>query len=85
MALGDQDIANVLTYVRNSFGNEGTMVTKEMVSKVRAAEARTAQWTEADLEKYAKANVPGDIPAGPGATGASTAGAGAPAAPALKK
>ncbi len=68
VALGDQDIANVLTYVRNSFGNEGgTMITKEMVAKVRAAETRTAQWTAPELEKYAKSNVPGDVPAGPGA------------------
>ncbi len=74
MALGDQDIANVLTYVRNSFGNEGTMVTKEMVNKVRTAEAtRTAQWAAADLEKFAKSNVPGDVPAGPGAATAAPA------------
>jgi nitrite reductase (NO-forming) len=34
--LSDDQIANVLTYVRNSFGNEGAPVTMEEVKKVRA-------------------------------------------------
>jgi len=34
--LDDQDIADVLNYVRNSWGNKGDMVTKAMVAKVRA-------------------------------------------------
>ncbi|MDR3404304.1 MAG: copper-containing nitrite reductase [Chthoniobacter sp.] len=34
--LNDEQIANVLTYVRNSFGNEGEAVTVEEVSKVHA-------------------------------------------------
>ncbi|MBL9131356.1 MAG: cytochrome c [Verrucomicrobiaceae bacterium] len=68
-----QDLANVLTYVRNSWGNEGTMITKEMVQKVRDEEKRTTQWTEADLKPFADKNVPGDIPAGPGATAAPAA------------
>jgi nitrite reductase (NO-forming) len=34
--LGDQDIANVLTYVYNSFGNSGLEVTPEEVKAVRA-------------------------------------------------
>ncbi|MDB6136942.1 MAG: cycA 2 [Verrucomicrobiaceae bacterium] len=74
MALGDQDIANALTYVRNSFGNTGTMVTKDMVAKVRAAAAaHTAQWTAPELEEFSKKDAPGDIPAGPGATTAPAA------------
>ncbi len=77
-AMSSQDLANVLTYVRNSFGNEGSMITKEMVQKVRDEEKRATQWTEADLKPFADKNVPGDIPAGPGAT------AGAPAAEAKK-
>jgi len=73
-AMSDSDIANVLTYIRNSWGNEGSMVTKEMVTKVRDLEkGRTAQWTMAELESHAKANIPGDIPAGPGATAAPAA------------
>jgi len=34
--LKDQDIANVLTYVRNSFGNKASTVTATEVKKVRA-------------------------------------------------
>ena len=34
--LGDQDIANVLTYVYNSFGNSGKKVTPDEVNAVRA-------------------------------------------------
>jgi hypothetical protein len=62
------DLANVLTFIRNSWGNEAPMITKEMVDKVRSTEKRASQWTSADLEQFAKANVPGDIPAGLGAT-----------------
>lgn len=72
--LSDGDIANVLTYIRNSWGNEGSMVTKEMVAKVRDTEkTRTTQWTMAEMEKFAKANIPGDVPAGPGAAAAPAA------------
>lgn len=77
-AMSAGDLANVLTYIRNSWGNEAPMVTKEMVEKVRNEEKHATQWTMADLEKFAKANVPGPIPAGPGAT----AGAAPAAAPA---
>jgi mono/diheme cytochrome c family protein len=57
-AMSAQDLANVLTYVRNSWGNEGTMITKEMVEKVRDEEKRATQWTEADLKPFADKNVP---------------------------
>ncbi|MDP1587388.1 MAG: cytochrome c, partial [Prosthecobacter sp.] len=67
-AMTAQDLANVLTFVRNSWGNEGSMITKEMVQKVRDEEKRATQWTEADLKPFAEKNVPGEIPAGPGAT-----------------
>lgn len=72
-AMSSQDMANVLTFVRNSWGNEGTMITKEMVEKVRSEEKRATQWTEADLKPFADKNVAGDIPAGPGATAAAPA------------
>ncbi len=71
--MSSQDLANVLTFVRNSWGNEATMITKEMVQKVRDEEKRTTQWTAAELEPFAEKNVPGDIPAGPGATAAAAA------------
>ncbi len=67
-AMSATDLANVLTYIRNSWGNEATMITKEMVEKVRTEEKRVQQWTEAELAPFADKNVPGDIPAGPGAT-----------------
>ncbi len=58
--MSDEDIAYALTYVRNSWGNKASMVTPEMVAKVRTAEkARTSQWTMPELEKYAKTDVPG--------------------------
>lgn len=69
--MSSQDLANVLTFVRNTWGNEGSMITKEMVQKVRDEEKRATQWTAADLEPFAEKNVPGDIPAGPGATAAA--------------
>ena len=79
-ALSNKDIAAVATFIRNSWGNEGTMVTEEMVSAIRKKEAaRTTQWTMAELEPFAKENAPGEIPAGPGAT-AAPAAAEAPAA-----
>ena len=39
--LKDQDIANVLTYVRNSFGNKASAVTAIEVKKVRATVKKT--------------------------------------------
>jgi mono/diheme cytochrome c family protein len=74
-AMSASDLANVLTYIRNSWGNEATMVTKEMVEKVRSEEKRASQWTESDLAPFADKNVPGEIPAGPGATAPATTAA----------
>lgn len=39
--LKDEDIANVLTFVRNSFGNKAPAVTTAEVTKVRAAVKKT--------------------------------------------
>lgn len=48
--VNDQDIADVLTYVRQSFGNQGTIVTPDQVKAVRDANAsRTTPWTTAEL------------------------------------
>ncbi len=48
--VSDQDIADVLTYVRQSFGNRGTIVTPAQVKAVRDATAgRTAPWNTAEL------------------------------------
>lgn len=51
-ALPDKQIAAVLTYVRNSFGNKAGAVTPEQVKAIRDAEkARTAMWDEASILK----------------------------------
>ena len=48
--VSDADIADVLTYVRQSFGNQANAVTADQVKAVRAATAgRTAPWTTAEL------------------------------------
>jgi nitrite reductase (NO-forming) len=40
--LTDDEIANILTYVRNSWGNQGDAVSKEEVAKLRGATQRPA-------------------------------------------
>lgn len=70
--LTDKEISYVLTYIRNNWGNEASMVTPEMVKKVRDEVAsHSGPWTEAALAEFADKNIPGDIPAGPGATAAA--------------
>ena len=47
---GDKWIASVLSYVKNSFGNEMGFVTEDEVTTIREANAdRTTPWTEAEL------------------------------------
>ena len=50
----DKNIANVLNYVRNNFGNKSEApVTPEFVAKVREEFAsRTTQWTESELLNF---------------------------------
>ncbi len=51
-SLSDKQIADVLTYVRNSFGNKAGAVTPDQVKSIREAEkARSAMWTEAEILK----------------------------------
>lgn len=40
--LGDEEVANVLTFVRNAFGNRGEPVTAEEVARIRSAAPRPA-------------------------------------------
>lgn len=48
--LNDQEIADVLTYVRSNFGNSGGAVTADEVASVREQTAsRVAPYTEAEL------------------------------------
>ncbi len=51
-ALSDTQIADVLTYVRDAYGNKASAVTPEQVAAIREAEkGRSAMWTEAELQK----------------------------------
>lgn len=53
-ALTDEQIANVLTYVRQEWGNSAPPVDVETVKQVRAeTQGRTAPWTVEELEKIA--------------------------------
>lgn len=50
-ALPDEDLAAVLTYMRNSWGNKASIVTADEVKAVRAATAgRGPAWTAPELE-----------------------------------
>jgi mono/diheme cytochrome c family protein len=50
-ALSDEDLAALLTYMRNAWGNKASVVTPEQVKAVRAATAgRTQAWTGPELE-----------------------------------
>lgn len=50
--LSDDDIAAVLTYVRNEWGNKASMVTAEQVSAARAkVQDRADAWTAEELQK----------------------------------
>ena len=49
--LDDEEIAAVLTYVRNAWGNQGYPVTQGMVSDLRKeTAARDRPWTDHELE-----------------------------------
>ncbi len=51
-ALGDEQIAQVLSYIRRSFGHEQPVVETAAVEKIRAASKdRGAEWTADELEK----------------------------------
>jgi len=49
--LKDQEIADVLTYVRSTWNNKAAPVTVEAVAAIRAKEKRTTPWTWAELTK----------------------------------
>jgi mono/diheme cytochrome c family protein len=46
----DQWMADIASYVRNSFGNSGTLATPADVARVRAATGARGPWTVAELE-----------------------------------
>ena len=50
--LNDEEVAAVLTFVKNSFGNKGKPITPDMVKKVRAAtKDKQGFWSPAELLK----------------------------------
>lgn len=50
--LTDEQVANVLTYIRNSWGNAASAVTAAEVAAIRSAESgRATPWTEDELLK----------------------------------
>jgi len=50
-ALSDDDLAAVLTYMRNSWGNKASEITPEQVKEVRdATVSRLQPWTSAELD-----------------------------------
>ena len=52
MGLNDQQIADVLTYIRNNFGNHAPAVKPDEVKAVRdATSSRSVFWTEEELKK----------------------------------
>ncbi len=48
--LSDEQVADVLTYVRSNFGNEADSVRAEDVERVRQATGRRAPWRAEELE-----------------------------------
>jgi mono/diheme cytochrome c family protein len=53
--LSDKDIADVVTYVNNSWGNTGTSVTEDEVKAIKKKYAdRKTMWTAAEYEKEPK-------------------------------
>jgi mono/diheme cytochrome c family protein/glucose/arabinose dehydrogenase len=60
-AQNDQWIANIASYVRNSFGNSGAFITPADVARVRAATAaRKTPWTHPELEGTLPRLLPAD-------------------------
>ena len=50
-SLTDQDVADVLTYVRSAWGNEAAPVAVEAVTAIRTTDPRSTPWTWAELQR----------------------------------
>jgi len=51
--LGDKQVAAVMTYIRQNWGNDAEAIMPEEVTAIKEATAgRTAQWTEAELAEF---------------------------------
>jgi mono/diheme cytochrome c family protein len=59
-SLGDQKVADVLTYERSSWGNHGSPVTKEQIAALRKELAsHPGSFTEPDIQATPDENLPG--------------------------
>lgn len=64
--LKDEEIAAVLTYIRNEWGNSAPAITAEQVAKIRAETASQAQpYTQAELRTIPAVNFETAAPPGP--------------------
>ncbi|BDC48725.1 hypothetical protein F183_A10410 [Bryobacterales bacterium F-183] len=61
----DEEIAAVLTYIRNSFGNKADPISKEFVAAVRKETEGKGEWRPATLDAFAASSAP--APAAPSA------------------
>jgi mono/diheme cytochrome c family protein len=78
--LKDEQIAAILTYVRNEWGNKAPPITKDFVSKIREeTKDRTEPWTQKELQAIGRLLVE-DAAAAPAPTQASPAPAATPGA-----
>ena len=59
-SLGDQKVADVLTYERQEWGNHGSPITKEQIAALRKELAsHSGSFTEADLHAAPDEDLPG--------------------------
>jgi mono/diheme cytochrome c family protein len=64
--LSDEQIANILTYIRQEWGNNAGPITKEGIAAVRAeVGTRRAPWSEAELRTIPPAALPASAQATP--------------------
>ena len=50
LAISDKDLAAILTYVRQAWGNKAPAVTAEQIAQIKAeTKGRAVQWTAAEL------------------------------------
>ncbi|MEM7349000.1 MAG: cytochrome c, partial [Chloroflexota bacterium] len=57
--LNDEQVADVLTYIRANFGNDADAISADEVAKVRAKVAdRTDTWTIDELNKEENLGIP---------------------------
>ena len=51
--MADADIASILTYIRNEWGNAGGAVSRRTVGMTRVtSQGRVVPWTATELNKY---------------------------------